>query len=152
MQPRLALEVELRRQSGPAQIMTGMAPQLSAASVTELRQPAPGRFLAFRRLDDERNGDCTQQLRRHKILRSTAAERLAQGCTAAAEPFPSQENAMSDHTTDRSRQDQLRINVNEPHEVRYWTQRLDCSEQELRAAVARGGVMAEDVRAALGRG
>jgi Protein of unknown function (DUF3606) len=59
---------------------------------------------------------------------------------------------MPDDTTDRSRQDQLRINVNEPHEVRYWTQRMGCSEQELRAAVARAGVMAEAVRAALGRG
>ena len=53
---------------------------------------------------------------------------------------------MPDDTRDRSRQDQLRINVNEPHEIRYWTQRLGCSEQELRAAVASAGVMADDVR------
>jgi hypothetical protein len=59
---------------------------------------------------------------------------------------------MRDDTADRSRQDQLRINVNEPHEIRYWAQRLGCSEQELRAAVARAGVMADDVRVALGRG
>jgi len=43
------------------------------------------------------------------------------------------------------------INVNEPHEVRYWTQRLGCSEQQLREAVARAGPMAKDVRAILGR-
>ena len=60
--------------------------------------------------------------------------------------------AMPDDTADRSRQDQLRINVNEPHEIRYWTQRLGCTEQELRDAVASAGVMAEDVRVALGRG
>ena len=59
---------------------------------------------------------------------------------------------MPDDTLNRSRQDQLRIDVNQPHEIRYWTQRLGCSEQELRAAVARAGVMADDVRVALGRG
>ena len=58
---------------------------------------------------------------------------------------------MPDDTSHRSHQDQLRINVNEPHEIRYWTQRLGCTEQELRDAVrvqARG----ERRRAALGRG
>ena len=59
---------------------------------------------------------------------------------------------MPDDTSDRSREDQLRINVNEPHEIRYWTQRLGCSEQELRDAVVKAGVMAKDVGAALGRG
>jgi hypothetical protein len=59
---------------------------------------------------------------------------------------------MPDEIRDRSRQDQLRIDVNQPHEIRYWAQRLGCSEQELRAAVARAGVMADDVRVALGRG
>ena len=59
---------------------------------------------------------------------------------------------MADDTSERSRQDQLRINVNEPHEIRYWMQRLGCTEQELRAAVAKAGVMANDVRVALGRG
>jgi hypothetical protein len=59
---------------------------------------------------------------------------------------------MPDDTTERSRQDQLMINVNEPHEVRYWTQRLGCSEQQLREAVAKAGVMAKDVRSVLGRG
>ena len=59
---------------------------------------------------------------------------------------------MPDDTSDRSYQDQLRININEPHEVRYWTQRLGCTEEELRKAVARAGTMAQDVRSALGRG
>jgi hypothetical protein len=59
---------------------------------------------------------------------------------------------MPDDTSEIGLQDQLRINVNEPHEVRYWTQRLGCSEKDLREAVAKAGVMAEDVRAALGRG
>ena len=59
---------------------------------------------------------------------------------------------MPDDTSNRSHQDQLRINVNEPHEVRYWTQRLGCTEEELRKAVARAGTVAADVRTALGRG
>lgn len=59
---------------------------------------------------------------------------------------------MADDTTLRSHQDQLRINVEEPHEVRYWTQRLGCTEEELRKAVARVGTVAKDVRTALGRG
>ena len=62
------------------------------------------------------------------------------------------EVTMTDSTTERSRQDQLMINVNEPHEVRYWMQRLGCSEQQLREAVAKAGVMAKDVRVVLGRG
>jgi hypothetical protein len=59
---------------------------------------------------------------------------------------------MPDDTRNRSHQDQLRINVDEPHEVRYWTQRLGCTEDELRKAVARAGTVAKDVRTALGRG
>ena len=58
---------------------------------------------------------------------------------------------MPDDTTHRSYQDQLRINVNEPHEVRHWIQRLGCTGDELRKAVARAGSVAEDVRLALGR-
>jgi len=58
---------------------------------------------------------------------------------------------MPDDTSNRSRQDQIRINVNEPHEVRYWTQRLGCTEEALRQAVAQAGTMADDVRSALGK-
>ena len=59
---------------------------------------------------------------------------------------------MPDDTGLRSREDQLRINIHEPHEIRYWTQRLGCTERELRDAVAAAGVLAEDVRVALGKG
>lgn len=59
---------------------------------------------------------------------------------------------MPDDTGNRGRQDQLRLDVNEPHEIRYRTQRPGRREQELRAAVARASIMAENVRAALGRG
>jgi hypothetical protein len=59
---------------------------------------------------------------------------------------------MSDSTQDRGPQDRSRVNVNQPHEVRYWTQEFNCTEQQLRAAVERVGVMADDVRRAIGSG
>jgi hypothetical protein len=59
---------------------------------------------------------------------------------------------MSDSTQDRGPQDRSRINVNQPHEVRYWTQELRCTERQLRDAVARVGDKADDVRTSLGLG
>ncbi|MDQ8031192.1 DUF3606 domain-containing protein [Bordetella genomosp. 1] len=56
---------------------------------------------------------------------------------------------MSDNLENRGAQDRARINVNEPHELRYWTQALQVSEQQLRDAVARVGVSADAVRAHL---
>ena len=44
-----------------------------------------------------------------------------------------------------------RININEDGEIRYWTKELGVSEDELRAAVNRVGVMATDVHVDLGR-
>lgn len=58
---------------------------------------------------------------------------------------------MADDKTKRGPQDAARINVNEPHELRYWCEALNCSEQELREAVKNVGVMADDVRAHMGR-
>jgi hypothetical protein len=53
---------------------------------------------------------------------------------------------MSDDLKNRGGQDRLRINVNEEHEVRYWTQELGVSKEELERAIQAVGVMAEDVR------
>jgi hypothetical protein len=36
--------------------------------------------------------------------------------------------------------DRSRISMNDAHEVRYWTEALDCNEDELAAAVARVGI------------
>ena len=58
---------------------------------------------------------------------------------------------MADDTTNRGSQDRKRINVNEPHEVRYWTHALGVTEAELRESVKRVGVMADDVKRALGK-
>ena len=52
---------------------------------------------------------------------------------------------MADDLSERGNQDRTRINVNEPHEVRYWTSRLGVSEDELRKAVADVGVSAQQV-------
>ena len=41
------------------------------------------------------------------------------------------------------------VNVNETRKVRYWCKELGCMEPQLRDAVARVGVMADDVRRAL---
>ena len=53
---------------------------------------------------------------------------------------------MSDDLSNRGPQDRSRINVNEPHELRYWTQELGVSESELQAAVKAVGPSATAVR------
>jgi len=53
---------------------------------------------------------------------------------------------MSDDLKNRGPQDRLRINVHEEHEVRYWTQELGISREDLERAVLAVGVMASDVR------
>jgi len=58
---------------------------------------------------------------------------------------------MADNLADRGAQDRSRINVNEAHEVQYWTKALGVTEQQLRAAVAAAGVSAEAVRKYLGK-
>jgi len=58
---------------------------------------------------------------------------------------------MADHLSDRGAPDRTRINVNEPHEIRYWTSRLDVSENDLRKAVAAVGVSAQQVAEHLGK-
>ena len=58
---------------------------------------------------------------------------------------------MSDNLQDRGAQDRSRINVNEPWEVRHWTQEFGVSEAELREAVAAAGVSVSAVRRHLGK-
>ena len=57
---------------------------------------------------------------------------------------------MADDLTNRGPQDRTRVNVNEEHELRYWTDALGVSAERLRAAVDRVGVSAEAVRQELG--
>ena len=58
---------------------------------------------------------------------------------------------MSDDLNNRGQQDRIRINMHEEHEVRYWTQELGVSRDELAKAVKDVGVLAADVRKQLGR-
>ncbi|MDR0182080.1 DUF3606 domain-containing protein [Lysobacter arvi] len=59
---------------------------------------------------------------------------------------------MGDNTNTRGEPDRSRINVHQEHEVRYWTQALDVTEEELRAAVDAVGPAASKVREYFQRG
>lgn len=52
---------------------------------------------------------------------------------------------MADDLSNRGPQDRSRVNVNEPHEIAWWTQKFGVSEQALRDAVKKAGVSAKDV-------
>lgn len=58
---------------------------------------------------------------------------------------------MSDDLNNRGPQDRSRINVNEPHELHYWTKELGVTEPQLRAAVQAVGVSVSAVRTHLGK-
>jgi len=58
---------------------------------------------------------------------------------------------MTDDKTQRVPRDAERVNVNEDYEVRYWCEKWGVSEQQLRDAVKRVGVMSKDVAKALGK-
>ncbi|MCC2657169.1 MAG: hypothetical protein K0Q76_2277 [Panacagrimonas sp.] len=56
-----------------------------------------------------------------------------------------------DDPTKRNSPDSKRINVNEDHELRYWSAAFNVSVDELKKAVQAAGTMADDVRAYFGR-
>ena len=58
---------------------------------------------------------------------------------------------MSDDLNKRGQQDRSRINVHEEHEVRYWTEALGVTREELERAVEQVGVSASAVREHLGK-
>lgn len=58
---------------------------------------------------------------------------------------------MSDDKTVRGPADAQRIDVNDDYEVLYWTTELEVTEEKLRDTVRKVGVMAVDVRKALGK-
>lgn len=58
---------------------------------------------------------------------------------------------MSDDIVVPASQDSSQIDVNEPHEVRYWMERFGVSEETLRKAIADVGVSADQVAVHLGR-
>lgn len=58
---------------------------------------------------------------------------------------------MADDLSKRGPADRTRINVNESWEVKWWCQHLGVTEQQLRDAVKKVGVMVTDVRRHLGK-
>jgi len=58
---------------------------------------------------------------------------------------------MADDLKNRGAQDRVRVNVNEDHEVRYWTQKWGVSKEQLAAAVNKVGVSADAVARELGK-
>lgn len=58
---------------------------------------------------------------------------------------------MGDDLTKRGPADRNRVNVNEDWEMRYWTGRFACTDEELKAAVKAVGPMKDDVEQYLRR-
>ncbi|WP_394773094.1 DUF3606 domain-containing protein [Flavobacterium sp.] len=46
---------------------------------------------------------------------------------------------MSDDLSNRGSQDRSRINMNEPHEVYYWTEKFGVTKEDLQAAIDKAG-------------
>lgn len=58
---------------------------------------------------------------------------------------------MADDLKNTGKQDDARINVNQDHEVAYWTKTLGVSAEKLKAAVNAVGPMVKDVKKYLGK-
>jgi hypothetical protein len=61
------------------------------------------------------------------------------------------ECTMADDTAKRDYRDRDRINIHEDYELRYWTKELGVTPEKLRQTVKKMGVMATEVRKALGK-
>ena len=53
---------------------------------------------------------------------------------------------MSDDKTQKGGQDRTRINTNEDYELRYWSEKFNVSEEDLKKAVDEAGTYVEDVQ------
>jgi hypothetical protein len=58
---------------------------------------------------------------------------------------------MADDLKQTGRQDGQRINIEQDHELRYWSEKLGVSREQLRSAVQAAGPMVKDVQRHLGR-
>ena len=56
---------------------------------------------------------------------------------------------MTDNPKQTAPQDAQRVNVNQEHELRYWSQKFGVSAEQLRKVVNRVGPMADDVERAI---
>jgi hypothetical protein len=69
-------------------------------------------------------------------------------------PFPcplQEDDTVVDDLKDRGAQDRSRVNVNEKHEVRYWTKKWGVTKEQLMAAIQRVGVSVRAVAKELGK-
>ena len=55
-----------------------------------------------------------------------------------------------DSLTKREQPDRSKINLRQPHELKYWSRALDVSEEAIRAAIEKVGNSAAAVRKELG--
>jgi hypothetical protein len=53
---------------------------------------------------------------------------------------------MADDPSKKARSDRDRINIDEEYELRYWSEKLGVSPEQLQSAVAKVGPMVKDVR------
>jgi hypothetical protein len=58
---------------------------------------------------------------------------------------------MVDDLNDKQPRDPNRVDLNVEHELGYWTERFGVSEEDLRAAIERVGVVVDDVERELQR-
>jgi Protein of unknown function (DUF3606) len=58
---------------------------------------------------------------------------------------------MADDLKQTGKQDDARINVEQDHELRYWSYKLGVSREELKKAVQAAGPMVKDVQRHLGQ-
>lgn len=58
---------------------------------------------------------------------------------------------MADDLKNTGKQDDIRINVNQPWEVKHWSEKLGVSEEKLRQAVKAVGPMVKDVKKYFGK-
>jgi hypothetical protein len=61
------------------------------------------------------------------------------------------ECTMADDTAKRDYRDRDRINIHEDYELRHWTKELGVTPEKLKQTVEKVGVMATEVRKALGK-
>ena len=58
---------------------------------------------------------------------------------------------MPDDKSKTGQPDRTRINVNEPYELDYWVKHFGVTQQSIKDAVKKVGVMVKDVKKALGK-
>jgi hypothetical protein len=58
---------------------------------------------------------------------------------------------MADNKNNRGPADRNRINIHESYEVEYWSKEFGVSPERLRELVSKHGVMAADIRRAVGK-